>query len=230
MYTVDGMHCEACVKKITAALSGQADEVKVTLLPPELVLQGSRGSSIETLNALLAGVGKYRLRDRQEVFQTERTDTSWLKTYYPLLLIIGIISLVSLKSAATLDAWMLNFMAGFFITFGFFKLLDIRGFANAYQGYDLLAKRVPVYGLVYPFIELALGFAFLFGFALTGALWASILLMSFSSLGVINALRKKQKIRCACLGSVLNLPMSTITLVEDLGMVLMAIVMLMSMM
>ncbi len=36
---------------------------------------------------------------------------------------------------------MRNFMAGFFIVFSFVKLLNIRAFADAYAGYDLLAAR-----------------------------------------------------------------------------------------
>ena len=110
--------------------------------------------------------------------------------------------------------------------FHFLKLLDINGFKDAYSTYDLLAKKWNNYGLVYPFLELGLGLAFLFHFQLKLAFWFSIILMGFSSLGVINALSKKQKIRCACLGTALNLPMSTITLVEDLGMVAMSIIML----
>jgi hypothetical protein len=36
----------------------------------------------------------------------------------------------------------------------------------------------------------------------------------------------KTKIQCACLGTVFQLPMSTVTIVEDVGMVLMAAFML----
>jgi hypothetical protein len=54
----------------------------------------------------------------------------------------------------------------------------------------------------------------------------TFLLMSFSALGVIQSVLNKTKIRCACLGTVFQLPMSTITIVEDLGMALMALLML----
>ncbi|NCU04658.1 MAG: heavy-metal-associated domain-containing protein, partial [Chitinophagaceae bacterium] len=36
----------------------------------------------------------------------------------------------------------------------------------------------------------------------------------------------KRKIRCACLGAVFNLPMSTITIIEDGLMIIMSIAML----
>ncbi len=160
-----------------------------------------------------------------------------ISTYYPLLLIAAYISAVSLAGTGLIGgqhaghetpfmAWMTNFMAGFFLVFSFFKLLDLRGFAGAYSTYDLLAERWPGYGLIYPFLELGLGLAFLFRIAPDAANWATILLMGFSSLGVIRALMRRQTIRCACLGTVLNLPMSTVTLVEDMLMIAMAAAML----
>ena len=44
------------------------------------------------------------------------------------------------------------FMAGFFLVFSFFKLLDINAFADAYSRYDLLAMRWRGWGLIYPFV------------------------------------------------------------------------------
>lgn len=227
-YTVEGMHCVSCVQKITDALNGFADTVVVTLNPPQAILKGDKGASLETLNASLAKAGNYRLRPAMHTVavETEEKPQSWFKTYYPLFLIILSIATVSIKGSVTINDWMLNFMAGFFIVFGFFKLLDLKGFRDAYATYDLLAKRWFNYGLVYPFLELGLGYMFLFRFQLNAALLFSIVLMLFSSLGVIKALREKRKIRCACLGTVLNLPMSTITLVEDIGMAVMAVFML----
>lgn len=52
--------------------------------------------------------------------------------------------------------------------------------------------------------------------------------MGVSLLGVLKAVLSKQAIRCACLGTVFNLPMSTVTIVEDglmLAMALLALVM-----
>ena len=52
---------------------------------------------------------------------------------------------------------MRHFMAGFFIVFAFFKLLNIQGFADSYRMYDIVAAKWPGWGYVYPFVELALG-------------------------------------------------------------------------
>jgi hypothetical protein len=129
-------------------------------------------------------------------------------------------------SAISGSETMRYFMAGFFIVFAFFKLLDIRAFADAYSGYDLLAERWHGWGLIYPFVELALGIAYLAHWHPTFTHWATILIMGFSSVGVMRAVMSKTKIQCACLGTVFKLPMSTVSIVEDVGMVLMAVGML----
>lgn len=221
-YKIDGMHCQACVAKIDGTLQGLAEKVEVTLNPPQVVLFGEKIADTEALNQALAGVGNYHIAPTVPLAAPQ----SWLSTYYPLFLILAFICVVSLKGIANWHDWMLHFMAGFFIVFSFFKLLDLNGFKDAYSTYDLLARRWANYGLIYPFLELGLGLAFLFEFKLAIMLWLSMGLMAYSSLGVIKALSEKRKIRCACLGTVLNLPMSTITLVEDLGMVVMSGLML----
>jgi len=155
---------------------------------------------------------------------------SFLATYRPVLLIVAYVALASCAGTDDIAEWMLNFMAGFFLVFSFFKLLDPRGFADSYRMYDLLAARVPAYGRVYPYIELALGLAYLFRDALPIPLaitnWLTLALMLLGSAGVIRALLDKKQIRCACLGSTLNLPLSSVALIEDLGMAVMAAAML----
>ena len=118
------------------------------------------------------------------------------------------------------------FMAGFFLVFSFFKLLDINAFADAYSRYDLLAMRWRGWGLIYPFVELGLGMAYLANVNPQATHLVTILVMGFSAVGVIQAVANKTQIQCACLGTVFKLPMSTVTIVEDVGMVLMAAAML----
>ena len=148
-------------------------------------------------------------------------------TYYPLLLLVaflvGVVTLIELRTGSFL--WgraMGNFMGAFFLAFSFFKLLDLQGFADNYRSYDVVAKRIPAYGYVYPFIELLLGIAYVTAFQPFATNLVTLFVMSVSSVGVIQSLLNKRKIRCACLGTVFNLPMSTVTLVEDGLMVAMA--------
>lgn len=162
---------------------------------------------------------------------SKQTDEPWLKTYYPLILITAYITVVSLipnisAMGISWHGWMNHFMAGFFLVFSAFKLLDIQGFATAYATYDVLASRWRGYGYLYPFLELGLGLAYLRQPVDPIVLVITAVLMGFSSIGVLQALFQKRKIRCACLGTILKLPMSGITLVEDLLMTVMALLML----
>jgi len=159
------------------------------------------------------------------------TSRSWLATYKPLILILAYIGVSSVliqipTGAVSANETMRYFMAGFFLVFSFFKLLDLQSFANAYAGYDLLAQRWRPWGLMYPLIELALGLAYLVHWqaALTNLL--TLIVMGFSAIGVLRAVLGEEEIRCACLGTVFQLPMSTVTIIEDLGMAAMAGLML----
>jgi copper chaperone CopZ len=237
-YIVSGMHCGACVGRLTAALAPFAERVAVTLNPPQAVLTNPIERDLAKLNAAASKAGGYTLAPRPSAATTPAValsddDRSWLTTYFPLLLIASYIAVASFAGTANArgvdsKAWMTNFMAGFFLVFSGFKFLNLTGFADAYASYDLLAKRWRGWGFIYPFLELALGLAFLFRIAPPLTQVATIALMGFSSLGVLDALRQKRQIPCACLGTVLKLPMSTITLVEDIAMVVMAAAMLLA--
>ena len=151
--------------------------------------------------------------------------------FTPLVLILfGIVALAAAKyfltgGSGVRDA-MIDFMGVFFVVFGGFKLLDVKGFADAYATYDIVARKSRMYALAYPFIEMGLGVAYLNHWHLRPVNWITLAVMSVGSLGVAKALLKKQKIQCACLGTRIKLPMSNITLMEDVVMAFMALVML----
>jgi hypothetical protein len=118
------------------------------------------------------------------------------------------------------------FMIGFFLTFAGFKLMDLSGFAHGYSSYDLLAKKVYAYGYVYPFIELFFGLAMILMPNVQWLLWAEIIVMGFSGIGVLIKVLKKERFQCACLGTFLKVPLTNITLIEDFGMAGLALLML----
>ena len=116
------------------------------------------------------------------------------------------------------------FMIGFFLVFGGFKLIDLKGFAQGYSTYDLLAKRFFPYGYIFPFIEVAFGLLMILTPVAKPLLFTELLVMGFSGLGVLTSLNKK--VRCVCLGTIINVPLGTITLLEDFGMAGLALLML----
>jgi methylamine utilization protein MauE len=153
-----------------------------------------------------------------------------LKNFLPLIIIFSIILLFTLARqwyfGFNFMNFMIDFMAGFFIVFGAFKVINLSDFAMAYQEYDLIAKKSKIYAYAYPFIELALGLCYLFRFQMQIANWITLILMIIGSIGVARELAKKREITCACLGTVFKIPMTYVTLAEDLIMGLMALMML----
>ena len=165
--------------------------------------------------------------------QKAKAEKSFFAQYKPLFTIVGLIILPAFVAALNIEelsidwfVFMQNWMAGFFLVFAGFKLLNVAGFAEGYSQYDLLAKRWKGYGFIYPFIELCLGLAYLQIPTNSALNTFTLALMLFSGLGVAIKLAKHEKFQCACLGTFIDVPLTKVTLVEDFGMALMAAMML----
>jgi copper chaperone CopZ len=230
-YNLSGLTCNNCVAKVKSELLKLSDVMSAEVTQDKATITMDNHIPLATLQQAISQGGKYIISEdaasKHMIAQDE--SRSWIQTYKPLLLIALFITGVSLIASHTPTGihwmlWMNYFMAGFFLVFSFFKFLDLKGFAESYSMYDLLAKRVKAYGYVYPFIELALGILFLTGIQPFATNVATIVVMGFSSIGVIQSVLDKKKIRCACLGAVFNLPMTTVTIIEDLLMVGMALI------
>jgi hypothetical protein len=223
-YHIEGMHCAKCVDKIKAIFSPHFTHVEVTLNPPRLQLEAATLPNLEEINTRLTAVGDYKAQPTSDTSSFQKPPS-----YYPLFLITLYILGVALIN--NIQAFNINwhglmnhFMAGFFLVFSAFKLLDLRGFADGYATYDLLAKRWYTYGFIYPFLELSLGILYVGNWLPTLTPILTIIIMGSSSLGVTYSLLKNQNLQCACVGTLLNVPLSTITLIEDLLMVVLAAV------
>ena len=229
-FRVEGVTCQNCVNSIGAKLASQVDSLSISIDNKIAEVVGDDLTLVQ-LNQMLEGT-RYRFVDVDSINAVaDPVLSSWFETYRPLLLIVAFIFGSSLLVQLPLEGISVNetmryFMAGFFLVFSFFKLLGLSAFASAYANYDLIAKRWRGWGFVYPFAELTLGACYLSNIGGQILHMVTFLLMSFSALGVIQSVLNKTKIRCACLGTVFQLPMSTITIVEDLGMALMALLML----
>lgn len=155
-------------------------------------------------------------------------------SYVPLFVVIGLILLTTLtityrdvlNGAFDLTQSLTYFMIGFFLVFSGFKLVDLKGFAEGYSQYDLLAKRFFEYGYIYPFIELFFGLAMIVKPENSTLLWSQFVVMTFSGMGVLIKIVRKERFQCACLGTFLKVPLTYVTLVEDFGMAALAAYML----
>ncbi|MGI9543478.1 MAG: heavy-metal-associated domain-containing protein [Cyclobacteriaceae bacterium] len=234
-YTISGMTCGNCVVKVKNSLEALdvVQEANISLESPNGILVLHQEVDVDLLQSSLDTIGDYKIGPLNgELNQIDQPiPEKSVTTYKPLILVIAFITGVSLLAQYpfvnfSFMLWMRHFMAGFFIVFAFFKLLNLKGFADAYRGYDLVAAAWNGWGFAYPFVELTLGLLYLTN---TTPFWtnvATVVILGISSIGVIKSNLKKQKIKCACLGDVFALPMSTVTIIEDLAMVAMAAVML----
>lgn len=154
------------------------------------------------------------------------TEKGMWKNYLPLIIVVGVIFLSALAISYPrfeISLIVRVFMAGFFLSFSTFKLIDLPGFAEGYYTYDLLARRFFVYGYIYPFIELFFGFSMILGWYEQEILWMQFIVMTFSGIGVLIKLLKKERFQCVCLGTFLKVPLTKVTLIEDFGMALLAV-------
>ena len=224
--------CQAKVKGLLANVKGVKD-VSIDLAKGEALIDMEHHVPISQLKAALNDYPKYQVEQvrhlRPEIVDEEKK--TWLETYKPVLLIFAYISGITLlveysTGGFSWMSWMNHFMAGFFLVFSFFKLINLKGFAESYSMYDVVAKNWNAWGYIYAFTELALGIAFLTGFNPIITNLVTLAVMSISLIGVLQSVLNKRKIKCACLGAVFNLPMSTITIIEDALMIIMSTFML----
>lgn len=227
-YQITGMTCANCEAKVKSAFLSLPDieSAEVSKATGTATITMTKHIALSELQKAIGEKGNYKITAEHHSEATEQAK-SWFETYKPILLIFAYITSITLLVQFTNHRfmpmqWMQHFMAGFFLTFSFFKLLNLSGFAESYAMYDVIAKRIPVWGYIYAFTELALGIAYLINFNPLVTNAVTFLVMSVSIIGVLQSVLNKKKIQCACLGAVFNLPMSTVTIIEDALMIAMS--------
>jgi copper chaperone CopZ len=226
-YKISGMTCSNCVATVTKAIESirNVKNVTVSLDPGLAVIESNEDVSTDDIQSVLPD--KFSVEPFEYYADVNTNDKkSYLAKLFPLILILSYISLTSIiiNLDRSSDDLMMDFMGIFFIVFSFFKFLDYKSFPNSFAMYDPLAKTLPLYGWIYPFIETILGLMFLFRFQLFTSIIITILLLGVTTYGVVNVLKNKQTIQCACLGTAIKLPMTIATLIENGIMIIMALV------
>lgn len=229
-YQLTGMTCTSCEAKVKSALLMVEHVTNVIVSKEDNSATITMDKHIALSDLQKALDSQYQITSINHNEITEQAK-SWFDTYKPILLIFFYITLttvlIQLKNEVfNAMEWMRHFMAGFFLVFSFFKFLNLKGFAESYVMYDVLAKKIPIWAYGYAFVEFGLGIANVMNFnpIITNVL--TFVVMTISIIGVLQSVLNKRKIQCACLGAVFNLPMSTVTIIEDALMILMSGVML----
>ena len=232
-YQLTGMTCGGCENKVKSNLLVLPDvtSVEVSKDTNSATINMDKHIGLDTFQQALGGTdSKYQI---SAVHHSETLEEakSWGETYKPILLIFGYVTAISIvvswqSTGINFMVFMRIFMAGFFLTFSFFKMLNLKAFAESYAMYDIVAKKFGAWGYIYAFIELGLGLSFALNLSPVVVNWVTLIVMTVSILGVLESVLNKKKIQCACLGAVFNLPMSTVTIVEDAIMIAMSAAML----
>ncbi len=235
IYSVSGMTCKGCKSSVEKSIGGieAVKNVIVNLNREEATVEMDNSISLEKLQESLSE--KFTISEKKAT-QKEIPDVAFeeekkseVQQLFPLFLIFGFITTAAVlmhSNPWNTSEFMLTFMGLFYVVFSFFKLLDVKGFAMSFKMYDPFAKTIPKYGFVYPFIELTLGIFFLMRFQIVAALIVTLFILGITTIGVTKSLLSKQTIKCACLGSVLNLPMTKATFIENSIMIIMAVFMI----
>ncbi len=228
-YTIEGMTCQACVKTITEKVSEIRGvlSTQIDLVAKKATISSSRKIETREVTQALASSPKYKVSELKNQTANAEKKESLFKTYKPLILVFTFVLLVSLAYQVSLGSFashlfMNHIMAGFFIGLSFFKFFNLNAFSESFSSYDPIAQRWLGYGKVYPFIELILGLLFVSGQMLLLANAVTILILSITTYGVYLRLQSKSKFQCACLGTNFNLPLSNVTIAENLVMIAMA--------
>jgi len=230
-YHITGMTCNGCRSAVEKALSQheRITSVSVDLEKKLAIIHMTEEIAIADFREILAPKYGITKLDQNIKMDTEKVKNEW-RQLRPLGLIFLYITVAALLLNP--DAWqgfMFDFMGLFYLVFSFFKILDFQGFPKSFAMYDPLAKKIPMYGWIYPFIETVLAVLFLMRVELGLALGATLVILGITTIGVIQVLMDKRKIQCACLGTALKLPMTKATLIENTIMLAMAIGMLIKM-
>lgn len=229
-FKIKGIKCNNCVNDILEDLNKIKIISHVEInnnLSEVKIISEQKISSTE----LQSYINRKYIVAEKENYNTEIKEVSKFKQLYPLFLIITYIFLSCIFlniDNMNIQSFMLDFMGIFFVVFSFFKLLNLKGFQNSFKKYDLISKQFNLYCSIYPFIEIVIGIFLLLRFHIYICLIITLIILISTSIGVIRSLRKKENIKCACLGSVLDLPMTEATLIENFIMIIMSLIMLFS--
>jgi len=225
VYKVSGMTCDGCANSIKEALelNNLISSVNISLENENINISSDKSFTVNELNSLIENLGNYKIYEENifskiiEYFSSKKTLLLALS-----LVLISSLSLHIGEDNFELNEWMVSYMGIFFLLFSFLKLVDVKGFSGSFKKYDLISKIIPSFAITYPFIELFLALTFLSGYFLITSYIMTLLFMTSQFFGVFISLQKKEVIKCACMGSSINIDISTLTLIENLVMILMS--------
>lgn len=228
---ITGMHCKKCKVKIIESLLTLPDiqSVRIDVESGRAVLTVSSYIEKTVLREKIGAAGNYIYSDNSPSLFGILIKK--IRKYRPILIVLTGITLFTLIRQTFLPIWNLHdaihdFMAGFFLIFGGFKIINWKKFTQGFRSYDPCAMRSKWYAYIYPVIEIVLGLAYAFRFQPEFLMnFVTIIVLSVTSIGIFRILHRGDEVQCACLGGFFNIPISWFTIFENALMISMAIYM-----
>lgn len=154
-------------------------------------------------------------------------------TYTPVLVVFATTAIMAVMISLAVYGTALTqqtavwFIALSMMVLGMLKLQNVESFSTMFLNYDLLAKRWPPYGKIYPFAEFGAGALMVAGL-LT---WLSApVALTIGVIGAVSVFKAvyldRRELKCACVGGDSNVPLGFLSLTENLMMIAMAVWML----
>ncbi len=139
-------------------------------------------------------------------------------SYTPVIAIFSTAGLMALATTMGISGFM-----GFSLSLlASLKLMDIESFAESFEKYDLITKRIRPYAKIYPFAELAIGLGFLSGIAPLATGITSLFIGVSGGISVFKAVYiDKLALNCACVGGNSKAPLGIVSFTENAIMAIM---------
>jgi hypothetical protein len=149
-------------------------------------------------------------------YNPDRKCSSW----FPVIAMIAVSALVAEVLFISYGlVFSINFLGLLLILFALVKLFDIDTFVHRFSQYDLISSRVKIYGFLFPVIELVLGLAYLGGYNPRITSYALFGVGVISTLGLLVNFKHRDRLYTASLGSIGKMPLTTMTLLENVLMI-----------
>jgi copper chaperone CopZ len=233
VFYVRGLSCKKGKDKIFNSLSTlpNIESIKIKIDTGKVYISSKEFLSEETLKEKLkiAGEGYHYTNTAPQLRNVLKKK---VEKYYPLFTILASITLASLffcyvKNMLNLDMFMQYYMAFFFLVFGGIKFINPKKFAEGFALYDPIASKSSIYAKLYPLVEFVLGLIYLLNLSpLFIPNIITVIIFTTTNIGIYKVLKQDKEFQCSCLGGFLNLPISWVTLFENLVMIAMALYML----
>ena len=144
-------------------------------------------------------------------------------SYVPVIAVFSTAGLMALATTMGITGFM-GYSLSLLATL---KLMDIKSFAQGFEKYDLITKRIRPYAKIYPFAELAIGLGFLSGVAPIATGITSLFIGVSGGISVFKAVYiDKLDLNCACVGGGSRTPLGVVSFAENAIMAIMGGVLL----